>query len=75
MKYWKGYIGTTKEGQCGTMDDLASVPDSVEIPKAEYDAWMAIQPATVIPDHKSQYLAATTDAQRLRVIATLLGLE
>lgn len=44
MKYWKGNVGTGKEGQCGTMEDSGVVPDSIEITKVEYDAWIASLP-------------------------------
>jgi hypothetical protein len=45
MKYWKGKIGSIKEGQCGTMDDNGNVPDSVSATQAEYLAWLAAIPA------------------------------
>ncbi len=45
MRYWKGKIGTAKEGQFGTVEDTGSVPDSDFCPKAEYDAWVAARPA------------------------------
>lgn len=45
MKYWKGKAGTAKEGQCGTYDDNGTVPDSDPITQAEYDTWVALQPA------------------------------
>jgi hypothetical protein len=45
MKYWKGKIGTPKEGQCGTYDDNGTVPDSDPVTMAEYDAWVAALPS------------------------------
>jgi len=72
-KYWKGKIGTVKEGQFGTMDDAGSVPDSNLSTKIEYDAWIAAQP--VIPDTaKAEYSALSTDAERIHYIAKKLGL-
>lgn len=75
MKYWIGKTGTSKEGQCGTMDDTgATVPDSDETTKQIYDAWVAAQPVVVIPDYKALYTAASTDSQRINVIAQALKL-
>lgn len=45
MKFWKGQIGTQKEGMYGSRDDTGSVSDSTEVPRAEYEAWVAAQPA------------------------------
>lgn len=75
MKYWKGLPGTPKEGQCGTMDDLGTVPDSDEITKQEYELWAA---STYTPDTTSDfvalYAAATTSDEKLAVIAQKLAL-
>lgn len=36
MKFWKGIIGTEKEGLCGTMDNDGFVPHSIEIDESKY---------------------------------------
>ena len=40
MKWWKGLDGTSKEGQCGTMEEDGFVPDSTEATKAEYQDYI-----------------------------------
>lgn len=75
MKFWKGKLGTVKEGQFGTMEDTGSVPDGTECTKAEYDAYIALQPVTPAPkDYKALYTAAPTVADKMQVIADKLGL-
>lgn len=75
MKYWKGNTGSKKEGQFGTMDDIGTVPDSVECTKAEYDTYIALQPVPPAQkDYKAQFAAAPTDAAKMQVIANKLGL-
>lgn len=75
MKYWKGRAGTAKQGQYGTMEDNGSVPDSDEVTKIEYGAYIASLPATQPqPDYKAQYAAATTTNQQIQVLAKALGL-
>lgn len=74
MKYWKGIDGTSKQGQFGTMDDTGFVPDSVECTQAEYQQHYDALPKFDVPDYKSLYSQATTDGQRLGIIAGKLGL-
>lgn len=74
MRYWKGKPGTIKEGQCGTFDDDGSVPDSDEIEQIEYNNWVAAQPNIPVTDYKALYATATTDAQRINLIAQKLDL-
>jgi len=47
MKYWKGIVGTEKEGQCGMMEDNGIVPNSTQITKEEYDLYVAGLPVDV----------------------------
>jgi hypothetical protein len=65
MKYWKGKAGTSKEGQCGTMDDTGSVPDSNPATEAEYTAWVAAQPVPVPVITQMQTDIATLDLTSL----------
>ena len=46
MKYWKN-----KKGECGTMNDNGSVPESIEITKEEYNTYVSNIPiqAIVVP--------------------------
>lgn len=74
MKYWKGKAGTVKAGQLGTCDENSIVPDSVEATQAEYDLFVSGQTAVPEPDYVALYAAATTDAQRIGVIAQKSGL-
>lgn len=71
MKYWKGKAGTAKQGQLGTYDAVPA-PDSYEVTKADYDAWVAAQP--VPTDPKVEYSALLTDAERIQYIAKKIGL-
>ena len=43
MKFWKGDIGTDKEGQCGTYE-TSSPPDATQTIKSEYDAYVLSLP-------------------------------
>lgn len=74
MKYWKGNPGTEKEGKYGTREDSGAVPDTTEVLKEEYDAWVATFSPDIKPDYKALYTAAVSDAQRLNVIAQRLKL-
>lgn len=56
MRYWKGLIGTNKEGVFGTMDDLGFVPDSEEVTQAEYDIYIASLPVPEVKKTLSELL-------------------
>lgn len=44
MKYWKGIIGTPKEGMCGTMNNNGFVPDSIGSNLLEYNQYIQSLP-------------------------------
>lgn len=50
MKFWK-----KSNGDCGTMDDMGFVPDSVEITKAKYDIFVSSQPIIEQVDEIVEY--------------------
>lgn len=58
MRYWKGKLGTPKEGQLGTVPDDGYVPDSVEATKEEYDVYVATFPVTATPLTRAEVLEA-----------------
>lgn len=64
MKYWKGNIGSTKEGQIGTMDDNGVVPDSVECSKQEYDDYAVANPPKIKAQSDIEKLIEYAKAQK-----------
>ncbi len=76
MKFWQGLFGTPKEGFCGTCDDTDFVPDSIEIGKEVYDAWIALQPVPPAkPDYAALFTAAATVNDKIDVLARNAGLK
>jgi hypothetical protein len=75
MRYWKGRNGTSKQGQCGTFDDLGPVPDSDEVSKEEYQAWIDSLPVTPKKDLKDAFSKASTTADKIDILAEALGLK
>lgn len=74
MKYWK-----KSNGDCGTVDDEGTVPDSVEISKDQYDEYIlymaTIKPASASAiDDRVEYSKLTTDCEKIELIARKLSL-
>lgn len=69
MKYWK------RGAVYGTMDDNGNVPGSVQATKADYDAWLATQPAPEPQtDYPADFAAASTIDAKINVLAKVLKL-
>ncbi len=75
MKYWKGRTGTSKDGQYGTMEDNGIVPDSDEVTKSEYENAISKVGISTKKDFKYLYKNASTDADKIDVIAQFLKLK
>ena len=64
MKYWKKL-----NGDRGTMNDDGHVPDSVEIMKSEYDAYVASLPVVPEIDHKDKFSKLLSTDEKIDYIA------
>lgn len=74
MKYWKGKIGTVKEGQFGTMDNNGYVPDSITINKFQYEQYINSLPIIPIIDKKIEYAKMKTVTEQIQFLAKELNL-
>ena len=64
MKYWR-----KSSGDCGTMDDDGYVPDSVQVPKSEYDSFVASLPVVPEIDHKDKFSKLLSADEKIDYIA------
>lgn len=69
MKYWK-----KSNGEIGTKDDDAIVPDSVDVSESEYIAFANQQQDTTNDNSQSEYALIETDSERIEYIAKKTGL-
>ena len=66
MKYWK----LKSNGEVESHDDHVDISaKATEISKAEFDAHIAALVPPTKPDYKALYAAASTEAQRIAVLA------
>jgi hypothetical protein len=72
-KYWRG--NGSKIGMCGSMDDDGFVPDSDEISKEEYQAWVNAQPVVPKKDYKDLLLKAATTTEKIDILAEAIGIK
>ena len=66
MKYWK-----KSNGDCGTMDDTGYVPGSVQVPKSEYDTFVARIPDP-LPINKIIELEDVETGERRRFVMLVI---
>lgn len=75
MKYYKRVDAQGKTTTVESYSHNSPVAGAVEIDQAEYDAFIAsLPPAPPPPDWPALYAAASTDSNRLKIVAQKLGL-
>lgn len=76
MRYWKRVDAQGKTTTVESYSHDLDIKGAIEIKKAEFDAFIAsLPPVEPGPDYKALYAKATTQAQKLSIIAKRLMLE